>query len=168
MATTPEKTPLVAAQQSPDAGILDTIKEQRGEGGEKKDMSVADIIRKSVMRESPGTDFDKLMRQVATLLKDPKNKLIKIRNTVFLMSLIDPQTVEVHTFSSETPNRLVQNYVGAAKMLKQQGIKKAVTYADQPGYLEVAKKTGLPVKISQTTKVVGGQAKPMYSFELEL
>ena len=102
------------------------------------------------------------------MIQDPKNKLVQIGNSVFLMMLKDPETVEFHTFSSETPENLIKNYVGAAKLLKNQGIKRAVTYADSPGYLEIAKKTGLPVKISQSTKVIGGVAKPVYLFELEL
>ena len=128
-------------------------------------MNSLQVIQKAVGGK---VDADKFMRQLATLLRKPEYQLVQFGNTVFLMHKLDPQTVEVHTFSSETPQNLVKNYVGAAKMLKGKGFKKAVTYADSPGYVEIAKKTGLPVKVGQGQKVISGQAKPVYTFELEL
>lgn len=132
-------------------------------------MQLLDIIRDSVGRElGPGANYEEFLKKLATLLQDKNNTLVQMGNTVFLMKKVGPDTVELHTFSSETPKNLVQNFIGAAKFLKNQGMKRAVTYADSPGYLEIAKKTGLPVKIGQSTRVMGGVAKPVYTFELEL
>ena len=166
MAATPENLIDVAPQQKQEIDVLDTIKT----GGKKpKEMNSFEVIQDALSRavQNP-QQVETLTKKLATMIKDPKNKLVQIGNSVFLMMLKDPETVEFHTFSSETPENLIKNYVGAAKLLKSQGVKRAVTYADSPGYLEIAKKTGLPVKISQSTKVIGGVAKPVYLFELEL
>ena len=149
--------------------VLETIKKSKGESSPSKKMNSLEVIQQAVSKEMPqGMNMDMFMQKLGGLLKDPNNRLVQLGNTVFLMMRTAPDTVEVHTFSSETPQNLVKNYVGAAKLLKNQGIKRAITYADSPGYLEIAKKTGLPVKISQGSKVVGGTAKPVYTFELEL
>lgn len=143
---TPEKTGNVAPQQS---------------------QKLLGIIKESVEREGGG-DFGEFMKKLATVVRDPNNKLVMFGNTVFLMKRIKPDTVELHTFSSEPPQNLVAAIQGAAKMLKQQGMKKAVTFGDNPAYVRLAKQTGLPVKVSQGAKVLKGQAKPMYTFELDL
>ena len=126
-----------------------------------------DIIRKAFEREG-GTDFNTFLRKLATVLKDPNNKIIQFGQSVFLMMRKAPDTVEVHTFSTEPPQELVKSFQGLAKFLKSQGMKKAVTYADNPAYSSIAKQTGLPVKIGRTKKKLGGQEKPMYQFEVNL
>lgn len=167
MASTPENLIDVAPQQKqPEVDVLDTIKT----GGKKpKEMNSFEVIQDALSRavQNP-QEVEKLTKKLAVMIKDPKNKLVQIGNSVFLMMLKDPETVEFHTFSAETPENLIKNYVGAAQLLKSQGVKRAITYADSPGYVEIAKKTGLPVKVSQSTKVIGGVAKPVYLFELEL
>lgn len=151
---------------SGDFGVLDTI--QGKPAADTPQMSVMDIIRKAHAQHGAAGDFKTFMQKLNSLLLNPNNFTVQVGNTVFLLQRKTPDTVELHTFSSEKPQNLIQNFVGIAKFLKNQGIKRAVTYADSPGYVEMAKKTGLPVKIGQTIKTLGGQAKPMYTFELEL
>jgi hypothetical protein len=125
------------------------------------------IIQNSFTREG-GTDFETFMKKLASLLKDPNNKLIQFGQSAFLLMRKPPDTVEVHTFSTESPQQLVQAFQGLAKFLKQQGIKKAVTYAENPAYANIAKQTGLPVKMGRAAKKIRGQDKPMYTFEVTL
>jgi len=146
--------------------IMQTMAHQQGQHTGKLKNSL-EIIRESVQRES-GMDFNIFGRKLLTALQDPNNKLVQFRNTVFLMKRIDPQTVEIHTFSAEPPKALTRRFVEAVEFLKKQGMKKAVTYADNPAYMQIAKATGLPVRSSQVTKTIGGAAKPMYQFEVDL
>jgi hypothetical protein len=115
-----------------------------------------------------GTDMDTFMRKLATALKDPKNKMVQIGNSAFLVTMIGDGVVEFHTFSAEQPQRLLKNYLGLAKVLKNQGVKKATTYSDRPEFVDLAKKSGLPVKVGQSQKLMAGQMKPVYTFELDL
>ena len=78
-----------------------------------------------------------------------------------------PGEVEVHTFSAETPENLIQNYIKGAAYLQKIGVKKITTYSDNPAFQKVAKSTGLPVKINQTVKQQGGEMKPVYEYVLE-
>jgi hypothetical protein len=130
-------------------------------------MSMQDVITQAAQREGAG-DINAFWKKLASLMQDPNNKLIQFGDTVFLMKRVAPDTVEVHTFSSEPPQKMIEAFKAGARMLKGQGMKKAVTYADNPGYLKVAKATGLPVKVGQSAKVIKGQGKPVYTFTLDL
>jgi hypothetical protein len=132
-------------------------------------MDVLQIIQASMGNQLPaGMNMDTFMRKLATKLKDGKTKLVQLGNSVFLVSLIGDGVVEFHTFSAEQPQSLLKNYLGLAKVLKNQGIKKATTYSDRPEFVDLAKKSGLPVKIAQSQKMMDGQMKPVYTFELDL
>jgi hypothetical protein len=133
--------------------------------GQTKD--ALQIIRETVQRESK-IDFDTFLRKLYTLLQNKENKLIQFGDTVFLMGRIANDIVEMHTFSSEHPKQLVGRFKEAANFAKKQGMKKLITFSDQPGYLRLAKETGLPVNVSQSTKKLGGQVKPMYQYEVTL
>jgi len=167
MATTAE-TASPLAPKMPDMEVLDTIKKTRGED-EGKTMGVLDIIQTSMGNQlPPGVNMDTFMRKLASALKDPKNKMVQIGNSAFLVTLIGDGVVEFHTFSAEQPQKLLKNYLGLAKVLKNQGIKKATTYSDRPEFVDLAKKSGLPVKVGQSQKMMGNAMKPVYTFELDL
>jgi len=156
------------APKMPDMEVLDTIKKTRGED-EGKTMGVLDIIQTSMGNQlPPGVNMDTFMRKLASALKDPKNKMVQIGNSAFLVTLIGDGVAEFHTFSAEQPQKLLKNYLGLAKVLKNQGIKKATTYSDRPEFVDLAKKSGLPVKVGQSQKMMGNAMKPVYTFELDL
>ena len=138
---------------------------QQNIGGQEQ---LLNVLRQSVQKEAPDENFDTFMKKLAKVVKDPNNKLIQFGNTVFLAMRKQPDRVEIHTFSIDNPSTLIQNFQGLAKLLKNQGIKQMYTYADSPAYLKVAKATGLPVKTGQSTKVIKGVAKPVYTFTLDL
>jgi hypothetical protein len=116
----------------------------------------------------PGVTMDTLLRKLASALQDPNNKLVQIGNSAFLVTLVGDGVVEFHTFSAEQPQKLLKNYIGLANTLKKQGIKKATTYSDRPEFVDLAKKSGLPVKVGQSQKMMGNAMKPVYTFELDL
>jgi len=156
------------APKMPDIGVLDTIKKTRGED-EGKSMGVLEIIQASMGNQlPPGVTMDTFMRKLASALKDPNNKMVQIGNSAFLVTLIGDGIVEFHTFSAEQPQKLLKNYLGLAKVLKNQGVKKATTYSDRPEFVDLAKKSGLPVKVAQSQKMMGNAMKPVYTFELDL
>ena len=161
-------TPLKPKEAQPDMGVIETIKKTRGED-EGKPMGVLEIVQASMGNQLPaGVNMDTFMRKLATALRDPKNKMVQIGNSAFLVTMVGDGVVEFHTFSAEQPQKLLKNYLGLAKVLKNQGIKKATTYSDRPEFVDLAKKSGLPVKVGQSQKLMEGQMKPVYTFELDL
>jgi len=156
------------ASKMPDVGVLDTIKKTRGED-ESKTMNALQVVQTSMANQlPPGVTMDTFLRKLATALQDPNNKLIQIGNSAFMVTLIGDGVVQFHTFSAEQPQKLLKNYLGLAKLLKNQGIKKATTYSDRPEFVDLAKKSGLPVKVGQSQKMMGKEMKPVYTFELDL
>jgi hypothetical protein len=137
---------------------------------EKNEISgkVLNIVRNSLMGEiKDPAQVQQLIGSLGLLLQQPGNKLIQFGNSVFLVMVKAPGEVEVHTFSAETPENLIQNYIKGAAYLKKIGVKKITTYSDNPAFQKVAKSTGLPVKINQTVKQQGGEMKPVYEYVLE-
>ena len=137
---------------------------------EKNEISgkVLSIIRDTLMTETKDANqTQKLIGGLGLLLKKPGNKLVQFGNSVFLVSVKAPGEVEFHTFSKESTNNLVQNYVKLAEYLKKIGVKKIKTYSDNPGFQRIAQSTGLPVKVNQTTRQQGGEMRPMYEYSLE-
>jgi hypothetical protein len=156
------------ASKMPDVGVLDTIKKTRGED-ESKTMNALQVVQTSMANQlPPGVTMDTFLRKLASALQDPNNKLVQIGNSAFMVTLIGDGVVQFHTFSAEQPQKLLKNYLGLAKLLKNQGIKKATTYSDRPEFVDLAKKSGLPVKIGQSQKMMGKEMKPVYTFELDL
>jgi len=167
MATTAQAAPPLASKM-PDVGVLDTIKKSRGED-EGKTMNALQVVQTSMANQlPPGVTMDTFLRKLATALQDPNNKLVQIGNSAFMLTLVGDGVVQFHTFSAEQPQKLLKNYLGLAKLLKNQGIKKATTYSDRPEFVDLAKKSGLPVKIGQSQKMMGKEMKPVYTFELDL
>lgn len=167
MVTTAQVAPPPASKM-PDVGVLDTIKKTRGED-ESKTMNALQVVQTSMANQlPPGVTMDTFLRKLATALQDPNNKLVQIGNSAFMLTLIGDGVVQFHTFSAEQPQKLLKNYLGLAKLLKKQGIKKATTYSDRPEFVDLAKKSGLPVKVGQSQKMMGSEMKPVYTFELDL
>ena len=150
-------------------GPTNAIKQQRGMGPAAPDMTPTDILKQYFDNgNTQEPDFSTFLTKIMTLLKNEKNRLVKVGNTVFFLTDMGDGSVEMHTVTSENPNGFAQSLQGLAKTLKGQGLKKIISYADRPAYIEIAKKTGMPWKTSQTTRVTGDRAGPSYSFELEL
>ncbi len=147
--------------------VMGAMKAQAGQGPK---MNSLQIIQKSAEHElPPGMNMQKFLSGVAHMIKSPHTKLVQIGNSVFLVQLKAQGTVEVHTFSAEqSPKALVENYKGLAKLLKNEGIKHATSYSPRPEYARIAQMTGLPVKISQTQKMIAGKMVPVQQFDMDL
>jgi len=62
----------------------------------------------------------------------------------------------------------VNNFKGLAAFLKRAGITQGFTYSDEPIFKQLVERSGMPVKITQTTKQMGGQMKPVYMYTMDL
>lgn len=129
-------------------------------------LDVVSIIRKDAITQ--GLDPDKVLYGAYQAKKDPKVELIQMGNTVFLCKLVDQGTVEVHMYTADKMNDILKNFMGLAKLLKNQGLTKGFTYSENPTFKEIVQRSGMPVKISQTQKQLGGQMKPVYMYEMDL
>lgn len=138
---------------------------KQASGGSKADrptMGPVEIIQQSAAKE--GSNPQQLVAQLGELIKRKAVQLLQLGNTVFLLRPQPNGVVELHTFTIESPEKLVQRYKASANSLKQMGFKKVVSYASSPAFVRIARSTGLPIKIGQTA----GPQGQMYTFELDL
>jgi len=135
---------------------------------QQKQVSSTQIIQKSVAKEQPGADVNRIMQTIAYMMQRKMVQLLQIGNTVFLLQPKEPGTVEFHTFTTEPIEDLVKRYQAGINTLKQMGFKKAVSYAQSPAFVKIAQQTGLPVQVSQSQTMIGGKMVPAYKFEVNL
>jgi len=133
----------------------------------KQIMPTPDIIKQSIIKET-GQNPDQMLNALAALVQKGAVKLLRIGDTVFSIIPKQAGTVEFHTFTVEDPQTIVKRFKAGVNSLKQMGYKRAVTYAESPAFVKMAKDTGLPVKISQGHQTIQGQKKPVYQFILDL
>lgn len=117
--------------------------------------------------QSEGKNPQKFMAQLAQFKKDKKAQTVQIGNTVFLVIPAGQGTAEVHTFSVENPKDWSPRFKSLSLYLKKQGFNKWVSYSENPGFKRIAENSGLPIKVSQSSKMIGGVMKPVYVYEME-
>jgi hypothetical protein len=134
--------------------------------GQGAGLDTVSIIRQDAIKE--GINPDALIYSLSQFIKDPHYQLVKFDKTVFLLHLTKPFTVDVSLFSSDSIMGIMSSMKKMIAMAKQEGIKKAYAYTDQPVFKQAVERSKLPIKISQTTQQMGNQVKPVYQFEMDL
>lgn len=135
---------------------------------QKKQVSSTQIIQQSVANEQPGADVNRIMQTIAYMMQQKMVQLLQLGNTVFMLKPLQDGTVEFHTFTIEPIDDLVKRYKAGINTLKEMGFKKAVSYAQSPAFVKIAKQTGLPVQVSQSQTMMGDKMVPSYKFEVNL
>jgi len=146
--------------------LLGVIAQQNSDKSGKQ-LPTTEIIRQDSIRN--GANPQQILETLAKLKISNKNiQTARIGNTVFLIMRTPPSTAEVHTFTVDKPNVMVNNFKGLAAFLKRAGITQGFTYSDEPIFKQLVERSGMPVKITQTTKQMGGQMKPVYMYTMDL
>lgn len=131
---------------------------------------IAEVCWQGAQREGlpDGMSRDDFLARLATLVKQGAILFPVSKGTVLFIKPLQPGIAELHTFTTEDGRALIRGYVQGAKAAKKNGVTHIVSYADSPAFVKLAQSTGLPVKVSQTTKMQNGQMKPVYQFDLDL
>lgn len=129
---------------------------------------IMDILTRYWTKETGSEEKAQMMLQkLAGLVKQKGAHLIHIGNTVFLMMITGKGEVEIHTMTiDEDSASLASAFRELAKTLKGLGVKKAYTYAEDPRFEIVAKRTRLPIKKEQK-KSRDGQPVTVYTLEIK-
>ena len=150
--------------------VLDTLKKEKGKGQGKVDqISAVEIIKKSYVQQMKSKDgLDEFMQKLATLLQNPNVKLVQFLNTLFLTVKLSDELAEIKIFTIDSPEHIAMSVRDMARLLQKNNFKKAVSSSNMPEFVDIAQQTGLPVKIGQGQMMMGNQAVPSYTFELDL
>jgi hypothetical protein len=148
------------------ADILGVLAQDK-EGKSSKQLSTPEIIRQDAQRN--GFNPQQILETIGKLKISNQNiQTAKIGNTVFLIMRTPPSTAEVHTFTVDNPKTMVSHFKLLAKFLKNAGITQGFTYSDQPIFKQLVERSGMPVKITQTTQQIGNEMKPVYMYTMDL
>jgi hypothetical protein len=132
-------------------------------------MNSLEIIKQAFYKQvGYKADVDTFLQKVAAWTQKEENKILQVRDTVFFLTLVDPETCQVSILNADTEDNLIENVQGAVNALKNEGLQKMVSYSNEPRYVEIAKKTGFPFKVSQGQGMSPNGMTPAYIFELDL
>jgi len=146
--------------------LLGAIAEEKS-GKSGKQLPTQEIIRQDAMRN--GFNPQQILETIAKLKLTNQNiQLVQMGNTVFLLMRTPPSTVEMHTFTVENPRAIVGHLKGLTTFLKKAGVKQGFTYSDEPVFKQLVERSGMPIKITQTTKQMGNEMKPVYQYTMDL
>jgi predicted amino acid-binding ACT domain protein len=135
---------------------------------ETEQQEIMDILTRYWTKETGSAEKAQMMLQkLASLLSQDGANLIHIGNTVFLMIVTGKGEVEIHTMTADEDSvSLANSFRELAKTLKGLGVKKAYTYANDPRFEVVAKRTRLPIK-KQKQKSRDGKDVTVYTLEIK-
>ncbi len=135
---------------------------------EAEQQEIMDILTRYWTKETGSAEKAQMMLQkLASLLSQDGANLIHIGNTVFLMIVTGKGEVEIHTMTADEDSvSLANSFRELAKTLKGLGVKKAYTYANDPRFEVVARRTRLPIK-KQKQKSRDGKDVTVYTLEIK-
>ena len=131
-----------------------------------KTLDPVSIIRSDCIKQ--GANPDDVIQKLAQLLQDPHYNLVQFGNTIFLLHLVQPYTVELHIFTTDNIMGLMNALKEMIDMAKKEGVKKGYSYSDQLPFKQAIERSGLPIKITPTTRQIGTEMKPVYLYEMDL
>jgi hypothetical protein len=140
---------------------------QVGEAGSKEE-TVANIIMQSLKKEAPQIDAYKTAGYLGYMEKQGKVKIVKMHNTVFILQPKGNGNVDVHTATIEPLNTVVERWRVLPNTLKQLGYKHLTSYSEDPAIKKVAEQSGIPVKITQSQRMVGNKMVPTIQYDMDL
>ena len=135
---------------------------------ETEQQEIMDILTRYWVKETGSQEKAQMMLQkLAGLVQQEGANLIHIGNTMFLMMVTGKGEVEIHTMTAdEDTASLARAFRELAKTLKGLGVKRAYTYAEDPRFEIVAKRTRLPIK-KEKKKVRNGKEATVYTLEIK-
>jgi len=135
---------------------------------ETEQQEIMDILTRYWVKETGSEEKAQMMLQkLAGLVQQEGANLIHIGNTMFLMMVTGKGEVEIHTMTADEDSAsLARAFVELSKTLKGLGVKKAYTYAEDPKFEIIAKRTRLPIKKSKK-KTRDGKEATVYTLEIK-
>ena len=135
---------------------------------ETEQQEIMDILTRYWVKETGSEEKAQMMLQkLAGLVQQEGANLIHIGNTMFLMMVTGKGEVEIHTMTADEDSVSLANaFRELAKTLKGLGVKKAYTYAEDPKFEIIAKRTRLPIK-KEKKKARDGKEATVYTLEIK-
>ena len=151
-----------------DTSILDTIDGKLP--SQKGQMDIMSILKKGLEARKTGMPFEMFASLVGARMKSPRNSMVKINNTAFMVRREpnDSKKVEFSMISADSSKNASKCIMGFYKFLKNQKILSASTTEETPQFVELYKNSGVPLKVSVTEGFYGKERKPEYLITFDM
>lgn len=109
-----------------------------------------------ILKHTAGANYPRVKATLAAILhKYPqKFRMVQIGNTLFLTTIKDPQTVEVHVDTADNAQGFVHASMAYARQLKQQGVKTAIATIQNPTIIRMYQHMGVPFQLHGNQAII--------------
>lgn len=158
--TPPQENANVALQQD----VMQQVKKERSPS---ERVPIEDII--AAMGDDYGIDAATLQTAlVQAQNENPKFRIFRSGNTVFLTARTAPDTMEVMLETLDKPNELVGAIQDAMKAAKALGVTKLIGDITNPAILKMYQAAGLKYNIMPPKGVIPGTNQPLHQIMVEV
>jgi hypothetical protein len=156
--------PMIGAQPKQD--VTPAMQHDAGQGAKKKP---SDIIRAYLMATTGDQKVvNDTLRLIDAQAQKKTGRLVQFGNTVFWAVQKGQGVVDVHIFTTESPQTLVKRIKQAYDWAKKSGFKQVTSTLTDSGMVQLLQMTGLPYSLNQTTIQDGGKMVPAYKLQMQV
>lgn len=112
------------------------------------EMTTQDIVKTEVERTMPGTDWRTVYAQIHNMVKDPKHRLFRANNSLFLITNNGDETVEVVMCIGDAPKDTIASLNEFFAALKVCGFAAAEFITNRPSIERMLERAGYRAKVS--------------------
>lgn len=109
-------------------------------------MTPTEIIKADAARN--GVSPTKVITAIKPDLKSGLSTLIQVGDSVLVLKMIAPYTAELHLFTVEPVNKLIQSIKELVRKVAESGIKTVYGNADNEGIFKILQAAGVKIKES--------------------
>lgn len=140
-------SPSPEKNQVSDADVMGQLKKETGPA---QKMSVQDIIKTEFENNSSGIPWEKAYAYIQNQVKDPKFRLLRANNSVFMIRNNGDHTAYIFMFNADKVSDMPKSMKEFADAMKKAGFTKGQFDTPRPAVVGLLKKSGLKFTSSQT------------------
>jgi hypothetical protein len=123
------------------------------------EMTTQDIVKTEIERTSPGTDWRVVYAQIHNMVKNPKHRIFRANNSLFIITNNGDETVNVTMCNADTLQDMPKSIQEFGAALKKCGFTEANFATTRPAMLRMLGRAGYKVQILPSTTAQGTRAK---------
>ena len=107
-----------------------------------KELTPQEIVKTEVERTMPGVEWQKIYVALLTLVKNPKHRIFRANNSLFIITNKGDHTADVAMCNADTPQDMPKSIKDFLKSMKVCGFTEVEFATDRPAMLRMVSRAG--------------------------
>ena len=112
------------------------------------EMTTQDIVKTEVERTMPGTDWRTVYAQIHNMVKNPKHRIFRANNSLFIITNNGDQTVDVSMCNADALKDMPKSIKEFLMALKACGFTEAKFTTTRPAMYRMVERAGYRARVS--------------------